>query len=71
MPFMLRTAAQRLGASSARRFGAVATQGGNSMKEFVTGVGLAGGIMGGVGLILAAFNAKKGTKDWVLSNAKH
>ena len=41
------------------------------MKEFVSGVGLAGGIMGGVGLILAAFNAKKGTKDWVLSNAKH
>ena len=68
---MLRTAVQRLGASSVRRFGAVATQGGNSMKEFVSGVSLAGGIMGSVGLILSAYNAKKGTKDWVLSNAKH
>ena len=64
MPF-LRTAAQRLGASSVRRFGAVATNHGNSLKEFATGMSMGAGIIGTVGLILTGYHEKKGTKDWV------
>ena len=61
MPFM-RTAVQRLGASSVRRFGAVAGQGGNSLKEFFSGMGLAGAVIGSVGVMLSAFHSVKGTR---------
>jgi len=59
---ILRTAVQRLGASSVRRFGAVAGQGGNSLKEFFTGMGLAGSLIGTAGLMLSVYHNVKGTR---------
>jgi len=42
--------------------GAVAGQGGNSLKEFFSGVGLAGAVIGSVGVMLSAFHSVKGTR---------
>ena len=59
---LLRAAAQRLGAASLRRFGAVATQGGNSLMEFVSGSSIA---VGTTGVILSAYHRSMHTNEWV------
>ena len=65
MPLLLRAAAQRLGAASVRRFGAVATQGGNSLMEFVSGSSIAVAILGTTGVILSAYHRSMHTNEWV------
>ncbi len=62
---LLRAAAQRRGAASVRRFGAVATQGGNSLMEFVSGSSIAVAILGTTGVILSAYHRSMHTNEWV------